>query len=171
MTHVRSRYSMLTAFAAALFAVLMLTTQPAMAKPDKGNGKGGNQPCPEGTEQIAKFEVSESGAYVLESGDGVEVTGDAAVAAFSSDVPVGAIVVKGGRDAKVVEFDVPVTSGEFSNDGLVNGGGNTPDISNVKFCDGELPTEPEEPEVPQEPELPEEPEFPEFPDFPTGSPN
>lgn len=62
---------------------------------------------------------------------------------WSSPVPIGAVIVKGGSGPvayKLFPFPPPYPadtySGSFDNTGLVNWGGNTPAVSHVEFCSG-----------------------------------
>jgi hypothetical protein len=99
---------------------------------------GGNEDCPAGTIQIAKFNwvgVGEGGSYVAEgSTNGVTVSGNSTSGTFQSTTPISAVVVKGSTDAKTDTYDPAVPSGSFNNSELENNGGNTPAISNIKFC-------------------------------------
>jgi hypothetical protein len=131
----------------ALAAILTLLASMAMlivsagaaeaARPAHAGEKGGGNPnvsCPDGTLVVAKYEWS-GGGYTAEFGADVvtSLTGDASSAAFDSSEPIAAVVVKGGTDTEIAVFD-GATGGTVTNDGLVNKGGQTPDISNVKFC-------------------------------------
>lgn len=112
-------------------------------------GQGGNADCPAGTTELAKFNFDENlGEYVEEGGPGpVTITnGTATGGDFTSTVPIGAVVVKGGSGPVANKTDLynpAVTSGSFNNVGLLNAGGNVPDVSNVKFCSAlpEIPPE------------------------------
>ncbi len=117
-----------------LVAVMALVSTQAFAA-----ANGGNQACPSGTIQIAKFEWNGNG-YVAEGDtNGVSVSGNSATGSFtSSTYPIAAVVVKGATDAKIDTYDPAVTSGSFTNVGLNNGGNNTPAISNIKFCKPEV---------------------------------
>lgn len=103
--------------------------------PDDNNG--GNESCPADTTMVAKFETS-GGNYVYESGLGRDVVSisNATLSGgnWSSSAPISAIVVKGGQGAAIDTF-APVFAGSFSNSDVpAVGNGNTPDISNIKFC-------------------------------------
>jgi len=107
--------------------------------------KNPNLACPDGTTLIAKFEW-EGGEWVFEKPDGnddvVEITNaDDESGDWTSSQAISAIVLKAARDTKV---DVPAdpNSGSFNNSGLTNPGGQTPGLSNIKFCG------PDEPDVP-----------------------
>lgn len=113
-----------------LFTSTMFRAQPAYAQ-------GGNEDCPAGTIQVAKFNWDdEQGAFVLEGpnpgnvvisnvslDDDDEPTG----ADWTSDVPISVIIVKAGPGASQDAVNPPATSGSFSTDA-------PPAISNVKFC-------------------------------------
>ena len=104
---------------------------------------GGNEDCPAGTTLLTKYNWNGS-AYVAEiGGDIVTVNGDARGGTFSvaDGYGVDAMIVKGGTDATVVRYDSPATAGSFSNSDLENNGGQTPAISNLKFCGSEPPTD------------------------------
>ena len=104
---------------------------------------GGNEDCPAGTTLLTKYNWNGS-AYVAEiGGDIVTVNGDARGGTFSvaDGYGVEAMIVKGGTDATVVRYDSPATAGSFSNSDLENNGGQTPAISNLKFCGSEPPTD------------------------------
>lgn len=129
----------LNTFFALIFAVFsvnltgVMTLQNAYATPG-----GGNQPCPTGTTELAKYEWNGGdNAYDAESGSSnVSVTGNATNGTFSVLQPhmtVSAVVVKGSNTSKVTNYN-NVTNGNFDNTSLVNGGGQQPDISNVKIC-------------------------------------
>lgn len=121
--------------ALGVVAVMAGAYVPATADPI------GADPCPAGTALVAKFEVV-GGSYVFEEPAGNEsvvvlsgTTLDGGT--WTSTTPIGAIVVKGGDGDDAVAtstYTPPATSGTFSNAGLVNQGGNVPDISFVAFC-------------------------------------
>jgi hypothetical protein len=109
---------------------------------DNNQGQGGNEDCPDGTTQVAKFNFT-NGNYVLEGVNtgGVVISDDADAdgGSWTSTVLISAIVVKGGPNAVTEPVNPPAMSGTFSNANLplVGGGpsgGNIPDISNIKFC-------------------------------------
>ena len=112
---------------AVMFVVGTFLTAPAVAE-----SNGGNIDCPNRTELVAKYEW-ESGWIAEFGGDIVSVSGDATSGTWSSAVPIDYVLVKGGTDAKSVNIGDAV-SGVYDNSGLVNKGGNTPAISNLKFC-------------------------------------
>ncbi len=118
-----------------LQAPLFLLASPLASAAAPANG--GNIDCPAGTTLLAKYNFT-GGVYVAESGaDSVTVTGSATDGTFivnGSNTLVTAVVVKGGTDAKTTPYTPGVTTGTFNNVGLVNGGGQTPAISNVKIC-------------------------------------
>ena len=133
-TRFRTLLALLGVFA-LLFMGLVTFTGSASAT------GGGNEDCPEGTTLLAKYNWNGSG-YVAESGGTVvSVSGNTTSGTFTvtSDYVVSAVVVKGGTNAKTDIYDPPVTSGSFNNTGLVNNGGQTAGISNVKFCGGVKP--------------------------------
>ena len=122
---------MVTGLSATVLASFSL---PTFAK---GNP---NVDCPEGTTQAAKYEWN--GSYQAE-GDGSAVTilsgATATSGSWTATQNISAVVIKGGSGpgaTDTITYDPVVTSGDFSNEGLVNGGENTPDISNIKFCAG-----------------------------------
>ena len=100
---------------------------------------GGNAACPDGTQLVAKFEFT-NGKYAFEKPSGnkdivVISDADAEAGIWTSNVPIAAIVVKGGPGSKTTTLEPPQNSGTFSNTGLPPvGRGNTPDISNIQFC-------------------------------------
>ncbi|OQW92125.1 MAG: hypothetical protein BWK79_15350 [Beggiatoa sp. IS2] len=111
-------------------------------KDDSGKAGGGNESCPAGTEQVAKFETTNSGSYKVEgSANGVEISNaNLSGGSWSSTTAIDYIIVKGGSlGANTVTVN-GATSGTFSNQGLVNGGGQVPGISNIKFCAGDNPS-------------------------------
>ncbi len=123
----------------ATFSSGLLQPAVAYATQPVGNGNnsgGGNIECPVGTTLLAKYELT-GGVYVAESGGtDVSVTGGATSGSFTvlkANTTVSAVVVKGSTDAKTMNYS-NVTSGNFDNVDLENGGGNTPAISNVKIC-------------------------------------
>jgi hypothetical protein len=101
--------------------------------------------CPAGTELGPTFEADE--IFVGSTKDGVTITdvqfdedGEVDSFSFESERPVGAVLVKAGRDEVAVIFDPPVTSGTVT----------TPTghaISHVHFCFAEEvpPTSPPPP--------------------------
>ena len=100
--------------------------------------QGGNQDCPDGTFEAAKFEFN-GGNYVLESSaPGVTVTisnGTSTGGDFSSTVLISHIVVKGGNGSVIDEVNPPSMTGSFTNANVPPvGNGNIPAISNIKFC-------------------------------------
>jgi hypothetical protein len=107
---------------------------------DTGGAGGGNEVCPAGTTQIAKYNY-QGGVYVAESG-GASVTIGAGSTATSGTYTVVAantsityVIVKGSDNAKTVAASTSTgQSGTFDNSGLVNNGGQTSAISNIKFC-------------------------------------
>lgn len=108
-------------------------------KDDSGKAGGGNENCPTGTEQVAKFETTNSGQYNPEgSANGVVISNaNLSGGSWSSTTAIDYIIVKGGSlGANTVTVN-GATSGTFSNQGLVNGGGQVPGISNIKFCAGD----------------------------------
>ena len=127
-----------------VFAIMMLLaiTPVAASSPDVdfafGGNPGGNQECPFGTTQVAKFNTTEAGAYDLEginSGNVVISNADLDGGDWSASVLISHIVIKGGPNATIDAVNPPAMSGTFTNVNIpVNGGGNTPDISNIKFC-------------------------------------
>ena len=139
--------------AAALLAVLIATIgalsaiSPGGATRGGGNNQGGgNEACPDKYPVLVdKFDWSGT-AYTHSPGDvtGQQVTilqGTATSVWWESTYPIGAIVVKGGPGAKTILLSpAPAWSGSFNNSGLTNQGGQTPDISNVKFCGNLIPT-------------------------------
>ena len=147
----------------AMAVAVVGLSSPLVAAQQNNNGNnagGGNLDCPDGTVLLAKYNFG-GGAYAAESGgtvvsisNGTATSGDFTVTDPTKEVT--AVVVKGSTDAKIDTYNPGVTSGSFDNSGLQNNGGNTPAISNVKFCGGDK-TEPETPEVPETPETPEQP--------------
>jgi hypothetical protein len=130
----------------AVLALLALGTVGLVQSPVFATG-GGNEDCPGGMTQLAKYNWDEDNeVYVAESGAGiVSVSGNATSGTFTvaDGYEVSAVVVKGSNNAKTDTYDPPVTSGSFNNSGLTNPGGQTADISNLKFCGGgEEPPEP-----------------------------
>lgn len=100
---------------------------------------GGNQSCPSGMSEVAKFEGNDLTEGATKNGVTIDnlqykdkdkevIAGD-----WASTSELMAVVVKGGRQSVIDHFE-PTTSGTFSNDGLENGGGKAPGISNMKFC-------------------------------------
>jgi hypothetical protein len=84
---------------------------------------------------IAKYETDDSGNYNFEGSgtDIINIEGNLSGGTFSVDsgvVKVAAVIVKGGTVALADEDG----NDSFSNAGLVNGGGQIADISNVQFC-------------------------------------
>jgi hypothetical protein len=105
---------------------------------NSGNN-GGNADCPAGTTEVAKFNYN--GGYVLEYGGGVTINGNASGGTWSSTSFISHIVVKGGNGNYIANIVPVAQSGTFTNFGLpLVGNGNTPGISNIKFCAGEQPT-------------------------------
>ncbi len=90
---------------------------------------------------VSKFEVV-GGAYVFERPAGndsvVTLTSTTATGgSWSSTVPIGAIIVKGGNGQFAQELASPATSGTFDNGDLAVSGSPTPDISNIQFYCGD----------------------------------
>ncbi len=133
------RCLMVTGFSTAVLASFSLS---AFAK---GNP---NVDCPEGTTLAAKYEWN--GSYKAE-GDGSAVTilnANATSGSWTANQNISAVVIKGGSGpsaTNTIIYDPTATSGDFSNEGLENGGENIPDISNIKFCAGSGTTPPVEP--------------------------
>jgi hypothetical protein len=133
-------------FATNLLPVVAFAAQPVGVGPG-GNAGGGNEDCPAGTTQIAKYNF-QNGSYVAESG-GTAVTIGAGSTSTSGTYTVAAlnttityVVVKGSTDAKQVATNTSTgQSGSFDNSGLTNNGGQTPAISNIKFCGHVTPTD------------------------------
>lgn len=106
-------------------------------------GPIGADPCPAGTVLVAKFEAGDGYHFERPLGNEDVVTIDDAASAdggtWSSTTPIAAVVVKGGSSELSVDidwYDPPATSGTFSNEDLLNDGGQVPDISFVAFCEG-----------------------------------
>jgi LPXTG-motif cell wall-anchored protein len=96
---------------------------------------GGNEDCPAGTTQVAKFNY-QGGGYVEEGGPGPVTILPGATAAsgnWTSTVPIDVVIIKGSTDAKQDIYD-GATSGSFDGTGLTTPSGQQPGISNVKFC-------------------------------------
>ena len=103
--------------------------------------------CPDGMEEVAKYEwelvrdldASEPFEYVAEHGGDVVtiVDGDEGFAEWSSTTPINAVVLFGGTDNKTYLYDPAVTEGTVNNADMENPGGETPEISNIRFCAGE----------------------------------
>ncbi|MBA2327280.1 MAG: hypothetical protein H0V95_11630 [Actinobacteria bacterium] len=127
----------------ALVAVLLGTVIGVLGFVSYGAaGQGGNEDCPAGTTQVAKFNWDGT-TYVEEGGPGpVTITnGTATGGDFTSTVFIRVVIVKGGSGPIATKtIEVNGFSGSFDNSGLLNAGGNVPDVSNVKFCTGEAPT-------------------------------
>jgi hypothetical protein len=90
---------------------------------------------------VAKFEVV-GGNYVYEKPPGnaavVTLSGTSLQGgSWTSTVPIGEVVVKAGNGSSHTTITPPSTSGTFSNEGLLNHGGQVPDISNVQFYCGD----------------------------------
>lgn len=99
-------------------------------------GNGGNQDCPVGTTQYAKFEWNGSG-WVLDGSNtgGVTISGNATAGSWTATLNISHLVVKGGSASVVNVINPPATSGGYSNSNLPPvGAGNIPNISNIKFC-------------------------------------
>jgi hypothetical protein len=126
-----------------MLLTLVIATQISLSQGrsngNNGNG-GGNENCPAGTTEVAKFNWS-GGGWALESGGGVTIVGDANGGTWSSTYYIVAIVVKGGNGAYIANSGLPAYSGNYTQNGLPTvGNGNTPAISNIKFCAGDPPT-------------------------------
>jgi hypothetical protein len=160
---------MITGFSVAVLASFS-SSAFAKDKPDKGNP---NVDCPERTTLTAKYEWN--GSYQAE-GNGSAVTilsgATATSGSWTANQNISAMVIKGGSGpsaTKTVIYDPTATSGDFSNEGLENGGGNVPAISNIKFCAGSGTTPPAEepsPVPPAEPPVPPAEVPPEGPSSP-----
>lgn len=121
-----------------LVAVVLAALMP-MASFAQGNG--GNQDCPAGTSLIAKFNWVDGAGWVVESGSGVTITGDAFSGTWTSTFFVSDIVVKGGPGS-YVDVNPNGFSGTYTNQGLPlvgNRNPKAPAISNLKFCGGGQP--------------------------------
>ena len=124
-----------TVVAAGMIIALMA---PGAAATGGGSSGGSNLDCPAGTTLLAELNVTEgTGAYEYEYEFGDEVVTATPSDEFSgsftvaSGFTVSQVIVKGsGVDAKR-DTDGNLT---FDGEGLLNGGGNQPTISNVKFC-------------------------------------
>lgn len=115
------------------------TTQNSNGTNGNNGNNGGNADCPAGTTEVAKFNYN-NGSYVLESGGGVTINGNASGGTWSSTSFISHIVVKGGPAHYIAVIVPAAQSGTFTNFGLpLVGNGNTPGISNIKFCAGEQP--------------------------------
>ncbi len=108
----------------------------AVAYADRPITPGGNEACPDGTTELAKYNWS-GNSYVAETGStNVAVSGTAELGSFTvlkANTTVSAVVVKGSNNAKITDY-ANVTSGTFNNSTLVNNGGQVANISNVKIC-------------------------------------
>ena len=130
VTPLRSGVAMMLVGALVLLVGMLSTTSAS---------GGGNAECPDGTQLVAKFEF-QGGTYVFEKPSGnqsvvVISDADAKSGVWASQVPIAAIVVKGGPGSKTTTLEPPQSTGTFSNTGLPPvGQGNTPDISNIQFC-------------------------------------
>ena len=130
VTPLRSGVAMMLVGAMVLLVGMVSTTAAS---------GGGNAACPDGTQLVAKFEFR-GGTYVFEKPSGnqdvvVISDADARGGVWASEVPIAAIVVKGGPGSKTTTLEPPQGTGTFSNTDLPPvGQGNTPDISNIQFC-------------------------------------
>jgi len=131
-----------TKYIGLLLLVVVMALASTQAFATQG---GGNEDCPSGTIQIAKFNWDDDNGYVAEGNtNGVSITGDTTSGTFNSATyPIAAVVVKGAIDAKIDTYNPAVTSGSFDNTGLSTpNDNNTPAISNIKFCKPEVVEEP-----------------------------
>ncbi len=129
----------------SMAAVLASPAVPGSASPPEN--PGGNQECPAGTVQLAKFNWDkDTSSYVPEGANtGGVALGDGAddeSVAWTSTSLVSKIVVKGGPDSVIETVNPAALSGSFTNANLPPVGPphnpQTPGISNIKFC-GEEP--------------------------------
>jgi len=117
-----------------------IASAPVFAKPGQGGGNP-NVDCPEGSELLSKFNWE--GGYVFEKPAGNEsiVTilagADAEQGDWTSTSTITYVVLKGSTGTHTYDLGAGAGSGSFDKTDLpLNGGGNHPDISNVKFCGG-----------------------------------
>jgi acetyl/propionyl-CoA carboxylase alpha subunit len=117
--------------------LVILGSAWAPASAGQNTNPGGNQDCPSGTTQVAKFNYT-NGSYVLEGSNtgGVVITsGTGTNVSWTSTVLISLIVVKGADDAGVFDVNPDAMSGSFTNEVIpLNNGGQRPAISNIKFC-------------------------------------
>ena len=142
-------------FFALLFAVLSINLTGVMSlqnayATNHTNAGGGNEECPAGTVELAKYNYNNG--YVAEYGESdVAVTGDDESGTFTVVKPnttVSHVVVKASDTAKIDEHDPAVTDGSFDNSTLLSNGGQLASISNVKFCGNATEDEEVTPAVP-----------------------
>jgi LPXTG-motif cell wall-anchored protein len=118
---------------AVVLGALMLSVGPLASA---GAGEGFTA-CPQGTAKLVKFEAPSFNAEDKSVTAVTLINPTTAGGSWTSTVPIAAVVVKGGSgdDSRVItRYDPQATAGTYSNAGLVNGGGNVPDISFVEFC-------------------------------------
>jgi hypothetical protein len=107
---------------------------------------GGNEDCPATLELLEKYNWTADG-YIKDGTPGTNVTvlGNAVSGTFTvvnGSKLVYEVIVKGSNNAKNNLYPDGVSSGTFNNTGLINNGGQTADISNIKFCGKDKPVEP-----------------------------
>jgi choice-of-anchor A domain-containing protein len=95
--------------------------------------------CPVGTALTAKFTRQDDGSYGFDAPAGnqavVTVSGaDGNGGNWSATRAIAGIVVKGGPGSKDIWYTPAPTSGTFSNEGLPQSGGSTPQIESLQFC-------------------------------------
>ncbi|MDX1449198.1 MAG: hypothetical protein R3246_09065 [Acidimicrobiia bacterium] len=136
MTPVRTRKSRSTIFLITLgltlvgMAAMSAASFAASVAPELW---AGNPHCERdlGLESVTKFDDSPSSGEQ----DGVTLTVNGSSISWTSTVPIGAVIVKGGPNAHVYRYD-----GSFGDTGLVtptNNSGKTPKLyglSHVEFC-------------------------------------
>jgi LPXTG-motif cell wall-anchored protein len=122
----------------------VLLALSGLAVPADAQGVGGNQECPEGTTEVAKFErIGDTDDYTPDDHPVVTLSNTSKTSVdWESTVVISHIVVKGGNDATVEEVDPPATSGTVTNENVPEvGQGNIPAISNLKFCTPDEPSD------------------------------
>jgi LPXTG-motif cell wall-anchored protein len=97
-----------------------------------------SQNCPVGATLLAKFQYA-ANRYELDGPDANRNVmtiedGTAAGANWHSTIAVSYVVVAGGPGAVTTSLDPMLYASRFSNNGLPNTDGTTPDITGVQFC-------------------------------------
>jgi hypothetical protein len=177
--HKKLILSLAFAFAVVGFAPAALAVTGTASSPESDGGvtpyiisganQGGNRTCAEvGTAFFNDPDHYEFSSQRFDNGDQFSgsvgpitwSTTDEKFVSWNGNHDGLAVIVKGGDDANVYEYDDTYSSDSGLASPPVGKKNKTPKLSNITFC---WNTESEEPEQPEEPEEPETPTVPETP--------
>ena len=102
---------------------------------DPINAGNPQKSCGDGYITVAKYEWVD-GEYVAEFGEDIATitNGTSSGGYWTSSISIHKIRLYGGKDNKFIEYEEGAYEGIFTNNGMLDPEGETPDISNIVFC-------------------------------------